>query len=94
MGSPGAQLRKPRDVSSVQAQPTATWNELALERDRGGCTRNMGAAKSEAVLTVAVPGEADPQVVIFGVVEVPDELHLCPAVKRRQLSSNGQTVVP
>lgn len=58
----------------------------------------MGLSNTEmvpAMLTVAVPGEADPKVVIFGVVEVPHELHLCPAVKRRQLpSSYRQTVVP
>lgn len=45
------------------------------------------------MLTVAVPGEADPKVVIFGVVEVPDELHLCPAVERRQLSSSDRRAV-
>lgn len=46
------------------------------------------------MLTVAVPGEADPEVVVFGVVEVPHELHLRPAVKGRQLSSSdGQAVV-
>lgn len=47
------------------------------------------------MLTVAVPGEADPEVVVFGVVQVPHELHLRPAVKRRQLSSaDRQAVVP
>lgn len=46
-----------------------------------------------ATLTVAVPGEADPNVVIFGVVEVPDELHLRPAVERRQISPDRLTVV-
>lgn len=47
-----------------------------------------------AMLTVAVPGEADPNVVIFGVVQVPDELHLRPAVERRQISPDGLAVVP
>lgn len=67
------------------------------ERDKGQCTSKMGLSNTEmvpAMLTVAVPGEADPKVVIFGVVEVPNELHLCPAVERRQLpSSYRQTVV-
>lgn len=35
-------------------------------------------------LTVAVPGEADPQVVMPGAVEVSDELYLGSAVHRRQ----------
>lgn len=34
-------------------------------------------------LTVVVPGEADPQVVVPGAVEVSDELHLGSAVHRR-----------
>lgn len=46
-----------------------------------------------ATLTVVVPGEADPDVVIFGVVEVPDELHLRSAVNRCQVSPDGLTVV-
>lgn len=46
-----------------------------------------------ALLTVAVPGEPDPNVVIFGVVEVPDELHLRPAVERCQISPDRLTVM-
>lgn len=43
---------------------------------------------------MAVPGEADPQVVVPGVVETPDELHLGSAVERRQLRPHGLAVVP
>lgn len=66
-------------------------------REVGAHAKCKGLSNTEmvpAMLTVAVPGEADPKVVIFGVVEVPDKLHLCSAVKRRQLSSSyRQTVV-
>lgn len=48
---------------------------------------------SLSALTVVVPGEADPDVVNFGVVEVPDELHLRSAVHRRQLRPDRLTVV-
>lgn len=99
LGSPGAQLRKPRDVLSVQAQPTAkTRNDSASEvRARV----YVPIIKTEipfvvtlfSCLTVVVPGEADPQVVVLGVVEVPDELHLGPAVNGRQLPPDGLAVV-
>lgn len=46
-----------------------------------------------SALTVVVPGEADPDVVFFGVVKVPDELNFRPAVNRRQLPPDGLTVV-
>lgn len=48
---------------------------------------------SLSTLTVAVPGEADPDVVIIGVVEVPDELRLRSAVNRCQIRPERLTVV-
>lgn len=44
-------------------------------------------------LTVAVPGESDPDVVVFGVVEVPDELHLGSAVDGDHLPPGRLAVV-
>lgn len=48
---------------------------------------------STSKLTVVVPGEADPDVVIFGVVEVPDELDLCSAVDGGQVPPDRLAVV-
>lgn len=44
-------------------------------------------------LTVPVPGESDPDIVVFGVVEVPDELHLGSAVDGGQLRLGCLAVV-
>lgn len=44
-------------------------------------------------LTVFVPGEADPDVVVFGVVHVSDELQLCSAVNGDQLGPGRLAVV-
>lgn len=55
--------------------------------------RSSQTAALLSALTVVVPGESDPDVVFFGVVEVPDELHFRPAVNRRQLPPDGLTVV-
>lgn len=41
--------------------------------------------KTGSELTVAVPCKANPDVVMFGEVEVLEELHLCSAVKGDQL---------
>lgn len=46
-----------------------------------------------STLTVAVPSEADPYVVILGVIEVPDELHLRSAVERQQVCIGGLAVM-
>lgn len=91
-GSPWAQFRKPRGVWSVQAQPTR-------KTESEGSNLEVSAHFWSFVLwflfplTVVVSGEADPQVVVLGVVEVPDELHLRSAVDGRQLSSHRLTVV-
>lgn len=100
LGSPGAQLRKPRDVLSVQAQPTAKHTRRFRITEVGAHVY-VPIIKSEipfvvtlfSCLTVVVPGEADPQVVVLGVVEVPDELHLGPAVNGRQLPPDRLAVV-
>ncbi|KAF3849176.1 hypothetical protein F7725_015673 [Dissostichus mawsoni] len=70
-GSPAAQFRKPREVLSVQPQPT----------------------RKARFHKVAVPSEADPYVVILGVIEVPDELHLRSTVERQQVCLVGLAVV-
>lgn len=93
-GSPGAQLRKPTAVLSVQAQPTRKSNvkahiqilhvyfkrQVQIENNIA-----MTVLLSISTLTVVVPREADPDVVIFGVVHVPDELHICSLVDGHQL---------
>lgn len=81
MGSPGAQFTKPRDEWSVQAQPTG--NAHCVSVYTGKASFFPPTCSSSLCLTVVVPGEADPQVVMPGAVEVSDELHLGSAVHRR-----------
>lgn len=70
-------------------------NVSALQKGGSGraCDTFFGNSISRS-LTVAVPGEANPQVMILGVVEVSDELHLGSAVDRRQLPVDRLAVVP
>lgn len=81
--------------------PSRLQKHATIQHYRGSCTcvcshdqsRDSFVVTLFSCLTVVVPGEADPQVVVLGVVEVPDELHLGPAVNGRQLPLDGLTVM-
>lgn len=86
-------MRKPKDVLSVQAQPTRTADKRGFTTKNKNSNEPIVTSLVLSTLTVAVPGEADPHVVIFGGVEVPDELHLGPAVDGHQVGPERLAVV-
>lgn len=86
---PAPSSKSPERCSPSRPNRLQTSNVSALQRGGPG----QACDSVSPCLTVVVPGEADPQVVILGVVEVSDELHLGSAVDRRQLPVDRLAVV-